>query len=104
MQFLLVNLIIDILGALALAYRPRSDHHLMGKPPVGIRDPLITKTMWSKMIIQVFYLVLSLVLINSEKLLKLKHGQTGNAEKMMNTLIFNSFVFYLVISDFFPLF
>ncbi|BAA97141.1 Ca2+-transporting ATPase-like protein [Arabidopsis thaliana] len=99
-QFLLVNLIIDILGALALAYRPRSDHHLMGKPPVGIRDPLITKTMWSKMIIQVFYLVLSLVLINSEKLLKLKHGQTGNAEKMMNTLIFNSFVFYLVFNEF----
>lgn len=37
MQLLLLNLIIDILGALALAYRPRADHRLMGKPPVGIR-------------------------------------------------------------------
>ncbi|KAG7537704.1 P-type ATPase subfamily IIB [Arabidopsis suecica] len=99
-QLLLLNLIIDILGALALAYRPRADDHLMGKPPVGIRDPLITKTMWSKLIIQVVYLVLSLVLINSEKLLKLKHGHTGNAEKVMNTFIFNSFVFCLVCNEF----
>ncbi|XP_019087637.1 PREDICTED: calcium-transporting ATPase 8, plasma membrane-type-like [Camelina sativa] len=99
-QLLLLNLIIDILGAFALAYRPRADRHLMGKPPVGIRDPLITKTMWSKLIIQVFYLVLSLVLINSEKLLKLKHGPTSNAEKVMNTFIFNSFVFCLMFNEF----
>ncbi|XP_010445455.1 PREDICTED: calcium-transporting ATPase 8, plasma membrane-type-like isoform X2 [Camelina sativa] len=99
-QLLLLNLIIDILGAIALAYRPKADRHLMGKPPVGIRDPLITKTMWSKLIIQVFYLVLSLMLINSEKLLNLKHGHTGNAEKVMNTFIFNSFVFCLVFNEF----
>ncbi|XP_020868451.1 calcium-transporting ATPase 8, plasma membrane-type isoform X1 [Arabidopsis lyrata subsp. lyrata] len=99
-QFLWLNLVIDILGALALAYRPSSGHHLMGKPPVGIRDPLITKAMWSKLIIQVIYLVLSLVLINSEKLLKLKHGHTGNAEKVMNTFVFNSLVFCLVFNEF----
>ncbi|KAH0889089.1 hypothetical protein HID58_051518 [Brassica napus] len=52
-QLLLLNLIVDIFGALALAYRP-SARKLMGKPPVGIRDHLVTKTMWFKIVIQVF--------------------------------------------------
>ncbi|EFH57152.1 predicted protein [Arabidopsis lyrata subsp. lyrata] len=116
MQLLLLNLIIDILGALALAYRPRADDHLMRKPPFYVnitkliiqytffrgffQRPSYNKTMWSKLIIQVFYIVLSLVIINSEKLLKLKHGHTGNAEKVLNTFIFNSFVFCLVCNEF----
>ncbi|CAA7054003.1 unnamed protein product [Microthlaspi erraticum] len=98
-QLLLLNLIVDIFGALALAYRP-TPQHLMGKPPVGIRDDLITTTMWCKLVIQVIYLVLILALINSDTLLKLKHGNTGDAEKVKNTFIFNSLVFCLVFGEF----
>ncbi|XP_020871438.1 calcium-transporting ATPase 8, plasma membrane-type [Arabidopsis lyrata subsp. lyrata] len=97
-QLLLLNLTIDIFGALALAYRPPA-HHLMGKPPVNIRDPLINTTMWNKLVIQVIHQVLSLALVHSEKILELKHGPTGNAVKVMNTLIFNSFVFCMAFNN-----
>ncbi|KAJ4907542.1 hypothetical protein Rs2_11200 [Raphanus sativus] len=98
LQLLLLNLIVDIFGALALAYKP-SARKLMGKPPVGIRDTLITKMMWFKMVIQVTYLVL-LALMHSDSVLKLDHGNTGDAEKVKNTFIFYSFVFCLVINEF----
>ncbi|CAN6807000.1 unnamed protein product [Brassica oleracea] len=97
-QLLLLNLIADIFGALALAYGP-SARKLMGKPPVGESDPLITKTMWFKMVIQVIYLV-QLALIHSDSVLKLDHGHTGDAEKVKNTFIFNSLVFCLVFNEF----
>ncbi|XP_048608315.1 calcium-transporting ATPase 8, plasma membrane-type-like [Brassica napus] len=98
-QLLLLNLIVDIFGALALAYRP-SARKLMGKPPVGIRDHLVTKTMWFKIVIQVIYLVLLLALIHSDSILKLDHGQTADTEKVKNTFIFNSLVFCLVFNEF----
>ncbi|CAN6807001.1 unnamed protein product, partial [Brassica oleracea] len=98
-QLLLLNLIVDIFGALALAYRP-SARKLMGKPPVGIRDHLVTKTMWFKIVIQVIYLVLLLALIHSDSILKLDHGQTADTEKLKNTFIFNSLVFCLVFNEF----
>ncbi|KAL0843913.1 hypothetical protein Bca101_017159 [Brassica carinata] len=78
LQLLSLNLIVDIFGSLALAYKP-TGNHLLGKPAVGIRDPLMTRTMWSRLIIQVIYVVLFLVLINSDKLLKLVHGDTGKS-------------------------
>ncbi|KAG2333040.1 hypothetical protein Bca52824_004220 [Brassica carinata] len=98
-QLLLLNLIVDIFGALALAYRP-SARKLMGKPPVGIRDNIITKTMWFKMVIQVIYLVLLLALLHSDSILKLDHGHTADTEKLKNTFIFNSLVFCLVFNEF----
>ncbi|KAF8116805.1 hypothetical protein N665_0014s0067 [Sinapis alba] len=98
-QLLLLNLIVDIFGALALAYRPPA-RKIMGKPPVGIRDHLITKTMWFKMAIQVIYLVLLLALIHSDSILKLDHGHNGDAEKVKNTFLFNSLVFCLVFNEF----
>ncbi|CAH8335270.1 unnamed protein product [Eruca vesicaria subsp. sativa] len=51
-QLLLLNFVLDIFGALALAYRP-SARNVMRQPPVGMRDPLITMPMWLKMLIQV---------------------------------------------------
>lgn len=50
------------------------------------------------------YLVLFLALLHSDTILKLKHGRTGDADKVKNTFIFNSLVFCLVMFDFFPLF
>ncbi|KAL0843914.1 hypothetical protein Bca101_017160 [Brassica carinata] len=101
-QLLLLNLIVDIFGALALAYRP-SARKLMGKPPVSIRDHLLTKTMWIKMVTQVIYIVLLLALIHSDSILKLDHGQSGDSEKLKNTFIFNSLVFCLPGSNSFPI-
>ncbi|ESQ43209.1 hypothetical protein EUTSA_v10012578mg [Eutrema salsugineum] len=98
-KLLLLNLIIDIVGALALAYRPTA-RHLMEKPPISIRDPLITKAMWSKLVIQVIYVVQTLAFLGSDSILTLKHGHTGDAEKVKNTFKFNSLVFCLVFNEF----
>ncbi|CAK9136003.1 unnamed protein product, partial [Ilex paraguariensis] len=53
-QLLWVNLIMDTLGALALATeQPTND--LMTKKPVGRTEPLITKVMWRNLIAQALY-------------------------------------------------
>ncbi|KAL2580884.1 hypothetical protein GLYMA_15G167500v4 [Glycine max] len=52
-QLLWVNLIMDTLGALALATEPPTDH-LMDRSPVGRREPLITNIMWRNLLIQIF--------------------------------------------------
>ncbi|KAH0452769.1 hypothetical protein IEQ34_017093 [Dendrobium chrysotoxum] len=52
-KLLWVNLIMDTLGALALATEPPTDH-LMKRPPVGRREPLITNIMWRNLIVQIF--------------------------------------------------
>ncbi|GJN19142.1 hypothetical protein PR202_gb06383 [Eleusine coracana subsp. coracana] len=52
-QLLWVNLIMDTLGALALATEPPTDQ-LMMRPPVGRREPLVTNIMWRNLFIQVF--------------------------------------------------
>lgn len=55
-------------------------------------------------ILKVIYLVLSLVFLKSDSPLELKHGHTDYAEKVKNTFIFISFVFYLVMPDLYQLF
>ncbi|KAF2613693.1 hypothetical protein F2Q70_00010240 [Brassica cretica] len=53
-QLLWVNLIMDTLGALALATEPPTDH-LMHRTPVGRREPLITNIMWRNLLVQVSF-------------------------------------------------
>jgi Ca2+-transporting ATPase len=53
-QLLWVNLIMDTLGALALATEKRTEE-LMKKPPVGRTEPLITNIMWRNLLAQAFY-------------------------------------------------
>ncbi|VAI44625.1 unnamed protein product [Triticum turgidum subsp. durum] len=50
-QLLWVNLIMDTLGALALATEPPTDQ-LMKRTPVGRREPLVTNIMWRNLFIQ----------------------------------------------------
>ncbi|KAG4944908.1 hypothetical protein JHK87_040915 [Glycine soja] len=52
-QLLWVNLIMDTLGALALATEPPTDN-LMHRSPVGRREPLITNVMWRNLGVQIF--------------------------------------------------
>ncbi|XP_060218175.1 putative calcium-transporting ATPase 13, plasma membrane-type [Lycium barbarum] len=61
-QLLWVNLIMDTLGALALATeRPSSD--LMNKQPVGRTEPLITGVMWRNLLAQALYQVTVLLIL-----------------------------------------
>ncbi|XP_057250309.1 LOW QUALITY PROTEIN: putative calcium-transporting ATPase 13, plasma membrane-type [Beta vulgaris subsp. vulgaris] len=93
-QLLWVNLIMDTLGALALATEePTTD--LMKKPPVGRTEKLITKVMWRNLIAQAFYQMAVLLTLQFK-------GESifGVGEKVKDTLIFNCFVFCQVFNEF----
>ncbi|KAM0039261.1 putative P-type Ca(2+) transporter [Helianthus debilis subsp. tardiflorus] len=98
-QLLWVNLIMDTLGALALATEPPTDH-LMHRSPVGRREPLVTNIMWRNLIIQALYQVAVLLVLNfrGTTILNLKTDERGNAVK--NTLIFNTFVLCQIFNEF----
>ncbi|KAF8033666.1 hypothetical protein BT93_C0061 [Corymbia citriodora subsp. variegata] len=100
-QLLWVNLIMDTLGALALATEPPTDH-LMHRHPVGRREPLITNIMWRNLLIQAAYQVSVLLVLNfrGRSLLNLELDSKDHANKVKNTLIFNAFVFCQIFNEF----
>ncbi|KAG6740051.1 hypothetical protein POTOM_057685 [Populus tomentosa] len=100
-QLLWVNLIMDTLGALALATEPPTDH-LMNRSPVGRREPLITNIMWRNLLIQAAYQVTVLLVLNfrGESLLGLEHETPQRATEVKNTLIFNAFVLCQIFNEF----
>ncbi|XP_068643358.1 calcium-transporting ATPase 5, plasma membrane-type-like [Aristolochia californica] len=100
-QLLWVNLIMDTLGALALATEPPTNH-LMERPPVGRREPLITNIMWRNLLVQALYQVAVLLVLNfaGRNILNLEHDSKGHADKVKNTLIFNTFVFCQIFNEF----
>ncbi|KAL8039978.1 hypothetical protein ABFX02_10G070500 [Erythranthe guttata] len=100
-QLLWVNLIMDTLGALALATEAPTDH-LMKRKPVGRREPLITNIMWRNLLIQAMYQVTVLLILNfgGISILNLKHDEKAHAFKVKNTLIFNAFVFCQIFNEF----
>ncbi|XP_076892651.1 calcium-transporting ATPase 8, plasma membrane-type-like [Bidens hawaiensis] len=100
-QLLWVNLIMDTLGALALATEPPTDH-LMDRTPVGRREPLITNIMWRNLLIQAMYQVTVLLVLNfdGKRILNLEHETSKQANKKKNTLIFNAFVFSQIFNEF----
>ncbi|KAK3026285.1 hypothetical protein RJ639_041234 [Escallonia herrerae] len=100
-QLLWVNLIMDTLGALALATEPPTDH-LMERPPVGRREPLVTNVMWRNLLVQALYQVTVLLVLNfaGRSLLNLEDDNDDHAIKVKNTLIFNAFVLCQVFNEF----
>ncbi|CAH9110339.1 unnamed protein product [Cuscuta europaea] len=100
-QLLWVNLIMDTLGALALATEPPTDH-LMDRPPVGRREPLITNVMWRNLIIQALYQVTVLLVLNfrGKGILKLDNSNRDHAADVKNTVIFNTFVLCQIFNEF----
>ncbi|XP_045789046.1 calcium-transporting ATPase 8, plasma membrane-type-like isoform X4 [Trifolium pratense] len=100
-QLLWVNLIMDTLGALALATEPPTDH-LMDRTPVGRREPLITNIMWRNLLIQAMYQVAVLLVLNFRgiSILGLEHQQSQHAILVKNTLIFNAFVISQIFNEF----
>ncbi|XP_057426932.1 calcium-transporting ATPase 4, plasma membrane-type-like [Lotus japonicus] len=96
-QLLWVNLIMDTLGALALATEPPNDG-LMERLPVGRRASFITKPMWRNIFGQSIYqlIVLGVLNFDGKRLL----GLTGSdATAVLNTVIFNTFVFCQVFNE-----
>ncbi|KAI3801602.1 hypothetical protein L1987_29711 [Smallanthus sonchifolius] len=100
-QLLWVNLIMDTLGALALATEPPTDH-LMDRLPVGRREPLITNIMWRNLLIQALYQVSVLLVLQfrGREILHTQHDPNEHATKQKNTLIFNAFVFAQIFNEF----
>ncbi|OMO76107.1 Cation-transporting P-type ATPase [Corchorus capsularis] len=98
-KLLWVNLIMDTLGALALATEPPTDN-LMHRSPVGRREPLITNIMWRNLLIQALYQVTVLLTLNflGLSILHLKDdSDRKHAVQVKNTLIFNAFVMCQII-------
>ncbi|XP_064998251.1 calcium-transporting ATPase 5, plasma membrane-type-like isoform X1 [Musa acuminata AAA Group] len=100
-QLLWVNLIMDTLGALALATEQPTDH-LMDRPPVGRWEPLITNVMWRNLIFQALYQVTILLVLNfgGRSILDLKNDDRAHADQVKNTLIFNTFVLCQIFNEF----
>ncbi|KAL7169086.1 hypothetical protein ACSBR2_034171 [Camellia fascicularis] len=96
-QLLWVNLIMDKLGALALATEPPSDG-LMNKPLVGKGVSFITNTMWRNIIGQGIYqlAVLGTFNFDGKNLLRLEGSDTTD---VLNTFIFNTIVFCQVFNE-----
>ncbi|KAF0913327.1 hypothetical protein E2562_021976 [Oryza meyeriana var. granulata] len=96
-QLLWVNMIMDTLGALALATEPPNDE-MMKRPPVGRGESFITKVMWRNIMGQSLYqlVVLGTLMFGGERLLNIK-GE--DSKTIINTLIFNSFVFCQVFNE-----
>ncbi|WCJ33428.1 Calcium-transporting ATPase 1 [Euphorbia peplus] len=96
-QLLWVNMIMDTLGALALATEPPVDE-LMQRPPVRRGESFITRAMWRNIFGQSVYqlIVLGVLNFDGKRLL----GLAGSdATDILNTLIFNSFVFCQVFNE-----
>ncbi|XP_073051680.1 calcium-transporting ATPase 12, plasma membrane-type-like [Primulina eburnea] len=93
-QLLWVNLIMDTLGALALATERPTDE-LMLKPPVGRTEPLISNAMWRNLLAQALYQIVILLTLQF-KGRSIFHVN----EEVKNTLIFNIFVLCQVFNEF----
>ncbi|KAI3668109.1 hypothetical protein L6452_43184 [Arctium lappa] len=93
-QLLWVNLIMDTLGALALATE-KPTNELMNKPPVGRVVPLITNVMWRNLLAQSLYQIAVLLTF------QFKGRSIFNVnERVKNTIIFNTFVLCQVFNEF----
>ncbi|KAL2934528.1 Calcium-transporting ATPase 12 plasma membrane-type [Bienertia sinuspersici] len=93
-QLLWVNLIMDTLGALALATE-RPTKELLDKPPVGRTAPLITNIMWRNLLCQAIYQIAVLLIF------QFRGMEIFNVtNEVKNTLIFNTFVLCQVFNEF----
>ena len=90
-QLLWVNMIMDTLGALALATEPPTDE-LMKRSPVGKKGNFISNVMWRNILGQSFYQFMVIWYLQAKgKAMFNLDGPDSNL--ILNTLIFNSFVF-----------
>ncbi|KAG6523330.1 calcium-transporting ATPase 10, plasma membrane-type-like [Zingiber officinale] len=96
-QLLWVNMIMDTLGALALATEPPNDD-LMRRTPVGRTGKFITNTMWRNILGQSIYqfIIMWCLQTQGKELFRLSGP---DADLTLNTITFNSFVFCQVFNE-----
>ena len=93
-QLLWVNLIMDTLGALALATE-KPTNEIKENPSVGRIEPLITNIMWRNLFSQAFYQIAVLLT------LQFKGKSMFNVnDQVKNTMIFKTFVICQVLNEF----
>ncbi|XP_050238763.1 calcium-transporting ATPase 1-like [Mercurialis annua] len=90
-QLLWVNMIMDTLGALALATEPPNDD-LMTRSPVGRKGNFISNVMWRNIMGQSFYQFVMIWYLQTRGK-AFFHLDGPDSDLILNTLIFNSFVF-----------
>ncbi|XP_071701692.1 calcium-transporting ATPase 2, plasma membrane-type-like isoform X2 [Rutidosis leptorrhynchoides] len=96
-QLLWVNMIMDTLGALALATEPPNDA-LMKRTPVGRQGNFISNVMWRNIFGQSVYQFVVIWLLQS-KGKSFYELDEDNSDLILNTLIFNSFVFCQLFNE-----
>lgn len=85
----------DTLGALALATEPPNED-LMKRSPVGRRGSFISNVMWRNILGQSLYQFIVIWYLQAEGK-AIFHLDGPGSDLILNTLIFNSFVFCQVI-------
>ena len=97
-----VNMIMDSMGALALATEPPSPH-LMERKPFGRSAPLVNKEMWRNIVVMSLYqLIVCLVLLFAgQDLLGIDESDGDGHYRTLrvNSVIFNAFVFMQIFSE-----
>ncbi|KAK4416330.1 Calcium-transporting ATPase 2, plasma membrane-type [Sesamum alatum] len=97
-QLLWVNMIMDTLGALALATEPPTDE-LMKRAPVGRKGNFISAVMWRNILGQsLFQFIVILFLQAYGKSFFRLHG-CPDSDLVLNTIIFNTFVFCQLFNE-----
>ncbi|CAH9118366.1 unnamed protein product [Cuscuta epithymum] len=96
-QLLWVNMIMDTLGALALATEPPTDE-LMKRAPVGRTGSFITNVMWRNILGQSLYQFIVIWFLQACGKFIFRLGGP-NEDLTLNTLIFNSFVFCQLFNE-----
>ncbi|KAF3446555.1 hypothetical protein FNV43_RR11735 [Rhamnella rubrinervis] len=96
-QLLWVNMIMDTLGALALATEPPNGD-LMKRSPVGRKGNFISNVMWRNILGQSLYQFVIIWYLQTRG--KAAFQLNGpDSDLILNTLIFNSFVFCQVFNE-----
>ncbi|XP_058069861.1 calcium-transporting ATPase 10, plasma membrane-type-like [Magnolia sinica] len=96
-QLLWVNMIMDTLGALALATEPPQEE-LMKRTPVGRKGNFISNVMWRNILGQSFYQFIVIWYLQTRGKGTFQLGGP-DADLTLNTLIFNTFVFCQVFNE-----
>ena len=93
-QLLWVNLIVDTMGALALA-TDTPTRALMVRPPIGRTAPLISNAMWRNLAAQAVFQIAALLALQYQG-----RDVFSTDEKANDTMIFNAFVLCQVFNEF----
>ncbi|XP_047970411.1 calcium-transporting ATPase 2, plasma membrane-type-like [Salvia hispanica] len=97
-QLLWVNMIMDTLGALALATEPPNEA-LMKKAPVGRSGNFISNVMWRNILGQSVYQFVVIWFLQAYGKAYFEIENYPNSDLILNTIIFNTFVFCQLFNE-----